>query len=293
MTTHGQWRRVSRAKPCPVCGKPDWCAVAADGAATLCQRVESNRRVGDAGWLHRLQGAPQLQERRHVRVIPFSTRPARREDLARLAEDCRRAADPGRLHQFAASLGLSVTSLCRLSVGWSAEHAAWAFPMRDAGGAVLGIRLRRPNGFKFAVGGGREGLFLPAADGDGLSPLYICEGPTDAAALLDMGFRGVAGRPSCSGGIKQLVELVRGRRPAEVVVVADGDEPGRRGADNLASVLVAYAPAVRVIAPPEGVKDARAWLRAGGGRLDVEVAIRTATMRRLTVRAAARNTQRG
>jgi hypothetical protein len=55
-----------------------------------------------------------------------------------------------------------------------------------------------------------------------------------------------------------LVALVRRRLPPEVVVVADDDEAGRRGADNLASVLVAYAPAVRVIAPPEGVKDARA-----------------------------------
>jgi hypothetical protein len=102
-----------------------------------------------------------------------------------------------------------------------------------------------------------------------------------------MGFRGVAGRPSCTGGSRLLVELVRRRPPSEVVIVADGDEPGRRGADDLASVLLAYAPAVRAIAPPEGVKDARAWLRAGGTRQDVEAAIRAAPVRRLTVRATA------
>ena len=279
---HDTWRRVSRAHPCPVCGKPDWCAVSVDGGAVLCQRVESAQRVGEGGWLHRLKGRPR-QERRRVRSIRLSSGGAVREDLARLAEEYRRAADPGRLYQFACSLGLSVTSLCQLGVGWSADHRAWSFPMCDAGCVVLGIRLRRPNGFKFAVKGGSEGLFLPAAAGDEFSPLYVCEGPTDVAAVLDMGFPNVVGRPSCTGGVKLLVELVRRRRPSEVVIVGDGDEPGRRGAGNLASVLAAYAPAVRLVAPPAGVKDARDWLRAGGGRKDVELAIQAAPVRALQV----------
>ena len=59
--------------------------------------------------------------------------------------------------------------------------------------------------------------------------MLICEGPTDTAALLDMGFANVVGRPSCTGGIKLLVELVCQRRSEEVVVVADGDEPGQGG----------------------------------------------------------------
>ncbi len=283
MTTNGQWRRVNRANPCPICKRPDWCAVSADGTAALCQRVESAKRCGEGGWLHRLKDGPR-QERRCVRVVRLSAGGPAREDLARLARDFREAVDPGRLYQFAVSLGLSVTSLCQLGVGWSAEHRAWSFPMTDAGGAVLGIRLRRPNGFKFAVKGGREGLFIPSTAGDDISPLYVCEGPTDAAALLDMGFRKVVGRPSATGGIKLVVELVRRRRPSDVVVMADGDEAGRRGANNLGSVLVAYGPAVRIIAPPEGVKDVRDLLRAGGTREDMEKTIQAAAVRRLAVR---------
>jgi DNA primase len=162
-------------------------------------------------------------------------------------------------------------------------------------GAVRGIRLRRPGGYKFAVKDGRDGLFLPAGAEAAGGPLLICEGPTDAAALIDMGFGAgaVAGRPSCTGGVKLLCELVRRRRPLEVVVLADGDEPGRRGAANLASVLLAYAPAVRVIAPPEGVKDAREWLRAGGTRRDAEAAIQAAPARRLSVRATVRKGWKG
>ncbi len=220
-----------------------------------------------------------------LRVRPIPLMPGGGPDLARLAQDYQEAVDPGRLHQFAASLGLSVTSLCQLGVGWSAQHRAWSFPMMDPDGDVLGIRLRRPDGFKFAVTGGREGLFLPAADSDESSPLYVCEGPTDAAALLDMGFRNVAGRPSCTGGIKLLAQLVQRRSPADVVIMAAGDEPGRRGADNLASTLRIYAPSVRVIAPPTGIKDVREWLKAGATREDISQAIQAAPVLAMPVRA--------
>ena len=48
--------RVNRANPCPVCGKPDWCLVAADNSVAICQRIEdgSVKKCGEAGWLHRL-----------------------------------------------------------------------------------------------------------------------------------------------------------------------------------------------------------------------------------------------
>jgi phage/plasmid primase-like uncharacterized protein len=131
--------------------------------------------------------------------------------------------------------------------------------MRDAAGEVRGIRLRGPDGRKWAVRGGREGLFLPAGL-DVAQRLLICEGPTDTAAALDLGFAAV-GRPSCTGGAGLLLRLVRERHPAEVVVVADGDPPGQRGARDLAAELRGYVRVVRVITPP--AKDLREWLRAG------------------------------
>jgi hypothetical protein len=293
MTTRADWRRVSRAHPCPICERPDWCLVSVDGRAAICPRVESQKRVGEAGWLHRLKDDPDPQLRHHVGVVRLLDVGARGVNLARLVAQHRLDLDHGRLYQLAVSLGLSVASLCHFGIGWSVEHRAWSFPMTDGDGNVLGIRLRRPNGYKFAVTGSKEGLFIPSTvDEDTSSPLMVPEGPTDAAALLDMGYWNVVGRPSCTGGIKLLVELVRRRQPREVVIVSDSDEPGRRGADHLASVLVAYAPAVRVIAPPEGVKDARDWLRAGGSRRDLDEAIRAAAVRRLVIRAGATGAQK-
>jgi hypothetical protein len=279
------WRRVRPDTPCPVCGKGDWCLRSADDTAAICARTESARRCGDAGWLHRLQERPWQPQRRRVRHVPL-TPAGRGPDLTHLAAQYSEAVDPVRLQQLADALGLSVTALCRLGVGWSPEHRAWSFPMTNPKGNVLGVRLRRPGGAKFAVRGGKEGLFLPSdMPPSSAEALLVCEGPTDTAALLDLGYPAVVGRPSCTGGIRLLVELMRMRQPAEVVLVADGDEPGRRGADNLASVLVAYVPAVRVITPPAGLKDARAWLQAGATRDDVNRAIAGSTVRHLVTRS--------
>jgi len=199
-----------------------------------------------------------------------------------MAMDFKAAVDPVQLDALAGRLGLSAAALQRFGVGWSAVHRAWTFPMIDPSGKVLGIRLRSPLGDKYAVKGSKQGLFIP--DGCSGNQLLITEGPTDAAALLDMGFSFVVGRPSCAGAVKLLIDLVR-RHPADVVIVADGDEPGRRGADDLAGVLVAYVSTVRIITPPDGIKDGRQWLQAGGTKADVEAALQTATARNLAFRS--------
>jgi hypothetical protein len=138
-----------------------------------------------------------------------------------------------------------------------------------------------PGGNKLAVRGGKEGLFLPEGiDSHGL--LLIAEGPTDAAGLLDLGFSAV-GRPSCSGGVKLLVELVRTLKPSGVAIVADADAPGQRGAKTLAAVLAAYSQSVRIVMPPSGIKDAREWKRRGATAADVQAAIDAAPVRKLAV----------
>jgi hypothetical protein len=213
-------------------------------------------------------------------------------DLTALAERCRAAASPERLAGFARSLGVSAESLAALRVGWSADNLAWTFPMSDpATGRVVGIRLRTPSGAKFAVRGGREGLFVPVSDPAPDEPLLVAEGATAAAALLDLGFRNVVGRPSCTGGVRHLIALVRSGRPQGVVIIADADEPGRRGAATLASALRVYAPGVRAVEPPGGVKDVRAWTRAGATRADVEHLVQAAPARRPTVRTTHRRGQ--
>jgi len=290
MAQRGEWRRVSKRRPCPVCGKPDWCLFAGPDEApdaVICPRVESPKRCGEAGWLHVLRrDGPAWPRWRQTlrRAIGMMAETPHNENLATEAAAARQWCDehPEALKRFARNLGLSTESLRRLGVGYLPRRRAWSFPMRNAAGDVVGIRLRLAGGRKLAVKGGKEGLFLPS----GLQPsgrLFIAEGPSDTAAMLDLGFEAV-GRPSCTGGVKHLCELVRRLDVHDVVIVADQDEPGQRGASRLGSTLAAYVPTVRVITPPDGVKDARAWKRSSATPADVQTAIDKAEPRRLQVK---------
>jgi len=273
MTRRDDWTRVSREHPCPICGKPDWCVFvgpADNPEAALCARTESPKRIGEAGWLHRLRPSttawPRWRStiRRAVKLVDDARGGP---DFGALADGWRLAENSTRLIDLAARLGVTTRSLARLRIGWTPEHRAWGFPMVDPTGRVLGIRLRLPSGRKLSVKGGHEGLFVP----EGLSPggdLYVCEGPSDTGALLDLGLDTV-GRPSCTGGVAHLVDLAQRLRPGRVVIVADADDVGQAGARRLAATLRAYVPDVSTITPPAQHKDARAWVRAGACRADV------------------------
>lgn len=262
------WRRVTRNEPCPICGKPDWCGVSADGAAVRCMRVESDR-VSNGGWVHRL--GSEVAGVTVMRPVPVVMP---RADLGELAQRWALDLGPSRLEPFADTLGIAIEGLVSLGIGWTGS--AWSFPMRNVERRVVGIRLRAPDGSKFAVRGSKDGCFVPASRSQG--PLLFPEGATDAAALLGLGFD-VAGRPSCTGALRHCMQFGRGR---DCVVVADDDAPGRRGAEQLAASLLPIAVSVKLVVPP--AKDVRDWIRAGATRQDVEAWIGVAPVRRLRMR---------
>lgn len=283
--------RVNRGCRCPVCERADWCLVSRDDpdnpARVVCARVPSARRYGDAGWLHLLRddGARARQGRTRVLRLPQSI-----VDFERLAQDLVAAVDFDLLHEFAGDLGVSTESLQRLGIGlargddlgqvglkWG--HAAWVFPMTGDDGQVCGLRLRLP-GRKLAVKGSKNGLFVPTDLPDHPDILFVSEGESDAAALLSIGLDAI-GRPSCRGGKKLIARFVRDRRPGRVVVVADADHPGARGAGELADRLRSHCRDVRVVTPPAA--DAREWIRGGARGADVMSAADRARPRRLVV----------
>ncbi len=277
------WLRVNRERPCPICGRFDWCLVAADGSACICPRTESAKRCGDGGYLHKLTDVQRPREPRRV-VLPIRPAPP---DLTPMALDFQRAAAVDRMRTFASYLGVRTTSLVEFGVGWDSARSAWTFPMRDpATGTVTGIRMRTLDGGKFSVRGGKEALFMADEVADTDEVLLVCEGASDAIASHSVGFVNAVGRPSCSGGTAHVVSLVKARKPSRLVIVADSDEPGTRGAEALASVLAIYHRDVRVIAPPAGVKDVREWIGAGATRHDIERVIAAADVRRLNMTLA-------
>ena len=172
---------------------------------------------------------------------------------------------------------------------WLRRGDVAGFPLVRSG-RVVGIRLRvTATGEKRSLLGGREGAFVPDSIEPG-EPLWLPEGPTDAAALLAIGLPAV-GRPSARGGADAVLELVRSLRPRAVVVVADNDpankqHAGQRGAADLAVRLALLVPHVRVILPPSCARDSRAAVVADARREDFEAAAAQAEPVEITVRKA-------
>jgi hypothetical protein len=197
-----KWNKVSRGNPCPVCGKPDWCLTTgpADSPdAVICARIESEKRIGTkgAGWLHRLRDDDGWRDRPRQRRVDLAAAPTRSEVFGALAKDyADTLANAGAV---ATDLGVTENSLRRLQIGYSYQHDAYSFPMKGQNREIVGIRLRRGDGRKLSVKGGREGLFIPEGVGPDcpftdVGQLLICEGPTDTAALFDLGFNVVQRR---------------------------------------------------------------------------------------------------
>ena len=249
--------RVTKSAPCPICKKPDWCTVGDYGV--VCMRVQSGKAVKNGGWFHAFdaaQGRP---------LAP----PPKRQPPAINATTLHRGwlvgTAPEAVAAFAASLGLSPPSLAAVGAAWAPPHAAWAFPMCDGYGNVVGIRLRNERG-KFAVRGSRQGIFLAAVPAQ--KTLFVCEGPTDTAAAVELGLF-AAGRPNCCCGGVEVRTYARRHECAHAVIVSDNDKPGLDGARRVGAELrMPYA----IYVPP--AKDLREFCRLGGSRSMIENTLR-------------------
>jgi hypothetical protein len=272
------WLRVSRQALCPVCEKPDWCSVTSDGQAVCCMRVPSDRKARNGGWIHRIgatadsRSLPPPQDRKLML------------DCAAYHAALRRRWDWRWNDGLAMDLGVDPDALELLQPAFDAANNAFAFPMRDGAGAVVGIRLRSREGRKWAVRGSREGLFYSPALAQSVEPLVICEGPTDTAAALSLGLLAV-GRPSCTSGADVLAALCQRLGVRKVVMLADCDAPHRRPDGSIwypgRDGAQAFARALRrmwcMVLPP--AKDVREWLHAGATRVQFDALINNATWR--------------
>jgi 5S rRNA maturation endonuclease (ribonuclease M5) len=250
------WVRVSKEHRCPVCNKPDWCTVG--DRFICCMRVQSPKPVRNGGWLHEIEGAKNIPLPPRLPYTPTI-------NARRIMEDLWERTTADQLSKLSVQLGLPASSLLPLAPAWSpasGPDGAWAFPMVDAYGAMVGIRLRDDQGNKWAVKGSRQGLFIPYSQPEEL--LVICEGPTDTAAALSMGLYSI-GRPSCMGCEDMLRTIIRRSDIRRVVILADNDEPGQTGARRLAQSV--KVPCL-ITFPP--TKDLREFVLQGGNAVVLE-----------------------
>lgn len=261
------WVRVSRELHCPRCDHPDWCLVSRDRSACICQRIESDKRLGDAGWLHKLADPIGLP----TPMWTDQPAPLPKISFGALHEECCANLHAGDdLHL---KLGLTIDSLYRMGLGWHRGHGCWTFPMMDRNSRIIGLRTRFPDGRKACIVGSRTGLFIPI--GLAATETYIVEGPTDCAALLGLGMNAI-GRPSNTGGHDEMVALIERKGIRSVVILYDRDAPKSiaektttNGAKRLAASLVAIGVLVRLFRPPHH-KDVRQWVNDGADRRTIE-----------------------
>jgi hypothetical protein len=258
------WIRVSRSHPCPVCGKRDWCCVSSQSGAVCCMRTASDRPIGNGGWLHGGVAGPPARQGVTTGVKGYEPPEF---DALLWWRAVRHVLRWERLEPWSIALGLPMDALDVMGACTLGEMLA--FPMHDGTGQVCGIRTRNRDGSKRAVIGSRAGVFLPTFHDHEAEPV-VCEGPTDAAAALALGFWPI-GRPSCLGCERHVVDTCRRLGTERVTLCADADGPGIAGARRLADVLVASRIGVRVVTP--GVhKDLRDWFKAGATPAMVDVA---------------------
>jgi len=255
--------RVSKKRPCRVCGKSDWCGYSEDEAVSVCMRVESSQPARNGGWVH------VGTEARPTVFVP-RTKPISKPALFNapaLIEAWTADTSLSALCAHAENLGVSATALAELGACWADPFHAWAFPMRDGSGHTVGIRLRNEDAKKWAVAGSREGLFYPKVLPDDHVAI-VCEGPTDTAAALTIGLKAV-GRPSCLGAMEPFRSLTRRYRITHLLIISDNDPPRKRpdggwwqpGLDGAMKLANACGLPFKLIVPP--VKDLREWVRSG------------------------------
>ncbi len=247
------WTRVTKKDPCPVCKKDSWCCVGQYWVN--CMRVPGTRAAANGGYLHPIgEFKPQAEK-----LVQFSARKPSINATA-LVREWKKACPTRDITILA--LCLSAWSLRELGVCWAPPHSAWAFPMTDAYGSTVGIRLRGDDGRKWAVRGSRQGMFM--GRGGAQETVWVTEGPTDAAAGLELGLFTI-GRPSCRGCINDICTAIRRADSRRAVILSDNDSPGHDGALQLADSL--HIPSAVVCCP---AKDLRRFVTQGGTSVMLE-----------------------
>ncbi len=292
------WGKFTQSCPCPVCGSHDGsCRVSPDGDLILCLRVETGCIIRSDGSKAKAKNGMGFFHANkpsngngHKRVKPNGdatrklTATECRNIMSEYVSDC----DASCYEMGYIKLGISIDSLKAYGMGWDKKTLSFAFPMYGGTRKIVGIRLRSPDGaIKRTVLHSSNGIFLPADyDAAAESQTFLCdaipplllvpEGPTDAGALRDMGFRAI-GRPSNMGGADEIRDLLKSDPPRmrqDVVIVSDNDPvkwspdgvpfvPGWEGALHLADYIIPFANTLRIIRPPN-FKDVRAWFNQGG-----------------------------
>lgn len=256
-----EWREASKAEPCDICGKPNWCSITGPESAheaVVCMRIESGNPRPNGGWHHRLR------------------------DSARM--DC----PAPRKSTSSSALVHARDAVAALEKQLGPRSKTWTYT--DAKGDPVGLVLRwdregdktiRPvarvaNGWVIAA--------MPA-----LRPLYglpevlkaqavfVVEGEKAADALRSLGLCATTSSGGSAAAAKTDWPPLAGKT---LVLWPDNDQPGEKYISDVIAQLAKLTPrpTASIIRPaglpPKG--DAADWVAAGGTNNELEKLIQGA-----------------
>lgn len=152
--------------------------------------------------------------------------------------------DKGQL--LATKWNVSPTVISELGIGWDGH--SHTIPMYDLD-KIIGIQRQFTAGYKCMVSGSQLGLIVPMTCATGLV-LFIPEGCSDLACVLDLGFHGI-GRPNALVGKELVYNWLKRYNPIYdlIVIVADNDEAGHRGSTELADYIDSERTRTKIVIP--------------------------------------------
>lgn len=253
------YERCTVKMQCPICGKQKWCMVSVDGKWAICGKTsEGAVKHYSYGHLHKISGQIEVK-------VTKSPPPILKPKEYIKAVYSRMASGITCLEPLALSLGLQAAVLLNLGARKFPDKDVWGFPMYTDRGEMIGIKCRNLARKKWCVKGSQLGLYIPWVYHKD-KPLVVCEGESDTAAALQMGYN-TLGRPSVTCGqdyIQGYIDnntLIKNKGTLKIYVAADRDESGigLKEAGLLADKLnpkgtVLYNPAY---------KDLREWMLSG------------------------------
>jgi len=261
------WIQANKALPCPICGRTHYCSLNPDEGIVKCTQLSDGsftqrKDAAGMGFFHNHDFSDIVVPDtvvREVKPIPSWDRVIRMSLTA-----------PRRhLRTLSRLLGGTPANLIDCEIGFLTHkqiedlgttcnhYGCWTFPMKNAQGKVIGVRLRTPDGFKYALKGSRNGLFYSTLSPT--QPVLIVDGASDAYKG-HLHHLNIIGRPSSTTGNELLLELFKDLRPLYVDQLLDADDnENREHARSTANELLANLYHGSIFYPPRG-KDLREWL---------------------------------
>ena len=237
--------RVTQDCPCPICGHDKWCSFSDNGEWVYCPRTNRPgvERIGELGWRYPNPG-----------VIPPIILPYDYESFQTYWYNL-----PSSIPSHSPFEGIPIGFIDEyFLIKDDITRRSWVYPMYNVNG-MSGLQFRDGVGNKKSYPGTRLGLFMPRDWDVGTPTVYICEGFSDTVAMAYAGFKAL-GR-ACATHNKAVVEYVETYSPERVIIVADNDEIGIKGANSLQSLLLLHTEC-GILIPV--LKDARESLRKLG-----------------------------